>query len=329
MNHKRTTRLEVAAFSYLFPPRKMENAEFKRTNRRAARRVPRGAPRAAAQAVRLKFDIINRIPLSRGAPKLPLPLMSNHAKKFTIGIDIGGTKILVALLDDRFNVVAEAKDKTRPEKGNGYFLDTLADAVASVLKDGRAGRGEVIGIGAGCPGFIHPASGTIVSSPNIPFLKNFPLVKKLSRRTGFPATVGNDVQTGLYGEHQFGAARGCSNVIGIFMGTGIGGALILNGRSYPGAGGSAGEVGHILVDPAGPACGCGRRGCLEAFAGRLAISGEAAALVARGLAPRLEEKAGSDVRHIKSGALARAVEAGDRPIEELIRRKARRVGVQM
>src|SRR6185437_7973053 len=76
-------------------------------------------------------------------------------------------------------------------------------------------------------------------------------------------------------------------------------------------------------------CGCGRRGCLEAFAGRLAISGEAAALVARGLAPRLEEKAGSDVRHIKSGALARAVEAGDRPIEELIRRKARRVGVQM
>jgi len=160
-------------------------------------------------------------------------------------------------------------------------------------------------------------------------LKNFPLAKRISRATGLPVTLGNDVQTGLYGEYQFGAARGYKNVIGIFMGTGIGGALILDGKPYRGTSGSAGEVGHIQLDPAGPACGCGQRGCLEAFAGRLAIASEAAILAARRKAPHLDKDTGTDIREIKSGALSRAIRAGDHAIEDLLRSKAKRVGLVM
>lgn len=249
--------------------------------------------------------------------------------RYTIGIDIGGTKILVALLDGAFRIVSETKAKTKPEKGERSFLESLIGSVQQVLKDARVDRKAVLGIGAGCPGFIDSKKGIVLTSPNIPFLKNYPLARKIMEETGMPVVLGNDVQTGLYGEHQFGAARGYRHVAGIFLGTGIGGALILNGELYRGASGSAGEVGHLLVDPLGPTCGCGRRGCLEALAGRLAISAEAAVAAARQKAPHLESKSGADWREIKSGALAKAIRAGDRAIEDLIRQKARLVGAVM
>lgn len=247
-------------------------------------------------------------------------------KSYSIGIDIGGTKILVALLDARFKVVSEIKLKTKAEKGERNFLRTIAGAVEYVLKDGDVGRKEIAGIGVGCPGFIDPDRGVVGTSPNIPFLKSYPLAKRLSRLTDLPVSLGNDVQTGLYGEHQLGAARGFQNVIGIFMGTGIGGALILNGLPYRGSLGSAGEVGHITLEPNGPLCGCGRYGCFEAYAGRLAISAEAAIAVARQRAPFLANKAGTDIREIKSGALAKAMAEGDRTLGDIIRQKARLVG---
>lgn len=255
--------------------------------------------------------------------------MGNSKKKYTIGIDIGGTKILACLLDKDFEIRSEIKVKTKPEKGERFFMKSLADAVRSVLRDGKVSVKDVLGIGIGCPGFIDPDKGVIAGSPNIPFLKNFSLAKRLSKTVGLKVTLGNDVQTGLYGEHQFGAAKGHDNVIGIFMGTGIGGAMIFNGQLYRGASGSAGEIGHVQLDPGGPACGCGHRGCLEAYAGRLAISAEAAVLAARRQAPHLERESGTDIRGIKSGALARAIRAGDDAVEELIRGKAKRVGLVM
>lgn len=255
--------------------------------------------------------------------------MGKDKRNYTIGFDIGGTKILACLVDDRFRVISEIKSKTKPEKGQRTFLRTLVDSVHYLLRDAKIGTGDVLGLGVGCPGFIDWDKGTILESANIPFLKNFPLAKKLARLTGIPVTLGNDVQTGLYGEHQLGAAKGYANVIGIFMGTGIGGALILNGQPYRGASGSAGEVGHVQVDPLGPSCGCGRNGCLEALAGRLAISAEAAIAAARQKAPHLDHTAGTDIRNIKSGALAKAIRAGDRALADILRAKARRVGVLM
>jgi glucokinase len=250
-------------------------------------------------------------------------------KTYTIGIDIGGTKILVAAFDSHFRLQSEMKLKTRPDKGLSRFLDDIHDCVKQVMVEANLKRSDILGIGIGCPGMIHPETGAITTSPNISFLRNLPLARLLSKRIGLPVTLGNDVQTGLYGEHQFGAAKGYANAVGIFMGTGIGGALILGGTLFRGSTGSAGEVGHIMIDPDGPVCGCGHRGCLEALAGRLAIASEAALAVARQKAPHLAEKAGTDIRLIKSGAMAKAIAAGDRAIEDLIRRKARLVGQVM
>ena len=179
-----------------------------------------------------------------------------------------------------------------------------------------------------CPGFINPATGVVMASANIPFFKNYPLAAQIQRRFRMRAVVGNDVQTGLYGEYQLGAAKGLKHVIGIFLGTGIGGALIINGQPYTGVSGAAGEVGHVLFDEHGPLCGCGKNGCVEAFAGRLAIASEAAVAAARNRAPYLASLNGTDVKLLKSGLLAKAA-AQDRVIAEIVRAKARIVGTLM
>ena len=253
--------------------------------------------------------------------------MARHGR-CAIGIDIGGTKTLAAVFDEDCRALAEAKFKTVPSKGESYFSLSLKDCLGRLIRE--AGASEIAAVGAGCAGSIDEKRGVVRSSPNISFLEGYPLAEKLMELTGAAAAaIGNDVQTGLYGEFRLGAARGCRHVLGVFMGTGVGGALILNGEPYRGAAGTAGEVGHMQLDPLGPLCGCGKRGCLEAFAGRHAIAAEAAALAARGQAPRLRAEVGTDFSRIKSSALARAIRAGDRHVEDLVRGKARLVGMAL
>jgi glucokinase len=248
--------------------------------------------------------------------------------KVVAGIDLGASKMLVGVLKGR-KVLATAKAKTDPSGGEGEFFATIAATVARALADAGLKPGQLAAVGVGCPGVLDCRTNRIVSSANIPFIKDYPLARKLERLFKVPASVENDANMGLYGEQQFGAAAGCEHVAGFFLGTGIGGALILDGKLYRGSSGAAGELGHIFVDPLGPGCGCGNRGCLEALAGRLALAGEAAVLAARGGAPRLMNEAGADVRKLKSGALARAVQAGDKQLKELVRRKAALVGIAM
>jgi glucokinase len=255
--------------------------------------------------------------------------MTSKKKKYAIGIDLGGTKIFTALLDRDCQIISTLKEKTKVEEGKGYFFKTIEECVKTVIDEAEIGWAEIVGLGIGCPGIINEKDGVVISSPNIPFLKNMPLRSELIQALGLDVVIENDVNTGLYGEQQFGAAVGYSNVVGIFIGTGIGGGFIFNKELYRGARGSAGEVGHMLIDPLGPLCGCGKRGCLEAMAGRLAIASEAATLAAKQHAPRLFEEVQTDLLKIKSGVLAKVIKAGDRSIEELVRRKARLVGIAM
>jgi len=249
-------------------------------------------------------------------------------RKYAIGLDLGGTKTLTALFDRKRRLLAEAKTKTRPLKGKAFFSSMLQESIRQVMDEAGADASEIAAVGAGCAGLIDERKGVVLDSPNLPFLRGYPLAKQLRKMTGSPAAaVGNDVQTGLYGEFRLGAAKGYRNVIGVFLGTGVGGALIINGKPYRGSAGTAGEVGHLAMDPLGPICGCGKRGCLEAFAGRHVIAAEAAALACRDQAPHLLAETGTDFSRIKSSALARAIAAGDREVEELIRGKARLVGV--
>lgn len=250
-------------------------------------------------------------------------------KKYVIGVDLGGTKLLAGILDKKFKVLASEKTKVLVSEGPKHFFKTLTDSIYLLLKTSEISLKNVGAIGLGCPGIIQSEKGMVVSSPNIPFLKDFPFVKKLEKEYKIPIFIGNDVNLGLLGEQRLGAARGYRDVVGIFPGTGVGGALIFNNKIYHGSTGGAGEIGHMIVDPLGPLCGCGQRGCLETFVGRLGIASEAAVLAIRQQAPKLFQLTEGDLTKIKSGVLAKAIKSGDDAIRELVERRAQRLGVAM
>ncbi len=250
-------------------------------------------------------------------------------KRAAIGIDIGGTKILFALFDEEFKVVEEIKVKTEADKGEKAFSDKLKQSLQALLRSGEKQGLSVLAVGVGCAGYVDPAKGTLKLVPNIPFLKAYPLRSRIAKLTGSHVLVVNDVQAGLYGEFQFGAAVGRRHVIGVFVGTGIGGAVILDGKPYLGATGAAGDIGHYLIHPVGSLTGSEREGVLDDLASRTAIAGDAAAVVARHSAPTLAKKTGSDVTKIRSEDLAESIEKGDKAIEDLVRSRAHTIGLAL
>src|SRR5690242_7816601 len=151
-------------------------------------------------------------------------------KSYVVGYDLGGTKVLAVLFDRKFRRLAEVKAKSKPQKGQKHFLKTVKSCFDEVLYQGRVKRSEILGIGMGCPGIIDERRGTVLVSPNLGFMRQFPLAARIQNACGAPVVLGNDVNIGLFGEHQFGAGVGYNHVVGIFIGTGIGGALILDGK---------------------------------------------------------------------------------------------------
>jgi glucokinase len=186
----------------------------------------------------------------------------------------------------------------------------------------------MVGLGVGCAGTIDIAKGFVKNSPHIPFLRKYPLAKRLEKISGLNVTLANDVQAGVYGEHQFGAALGLKHVIGIFVGTGIGGAVIIDGKLMLGAHGHAGNIGHYSIHTVGLG-GVNQDGLLNDLSSRTAISGEAAALALKQRAPNLLKVVGTDVAKIKSSDLATAIKMGDEKIEQMVRARARLIGIAL
>ncbi len=254
--------------------------------------------------------------------------MANARKKYVLGVDLGGTKMLAGLLDEKFQVKALYKTAVEPNRGERYFFKNFVDSIETLLS-GKVSVKDIRAIGVGCPGIIELPEGVVRISPNISFLKNYPLREKLARHFKVPVTVENDVNAGLYGEQQFGAARGFKHVAGIFLGTGVGGALILDGKLYRGATGAAGEIGHTFLTLPTFLPGGQKAGTVEDFMGRLRIASEAMLLVMKQKAPKLLELTDYDIRKVKSKALARSIEGGDEAVRELITDKAVLLGIRM
>lgn len=250
-------------------------------------------------------------------------------KRFLIGIDVGGTKILTGLLDSNFRILATEKLAVDPHKGEKVFFESIVDSVDSVLASGKVKRRDIMALGMGCPGMIRIPEGIVTLSPNIAFLRNYPLRNRLLRRFKVPVAVENDVNAGLYGEYKFGAARNARHVFGIFLGTGVGGAMILDGELYHGASGGAGEIGHTFLNVPSLLHASDRGGTVESLTGRHAIASEAALLILKQQARELFKKAGTDTRRIKSKALLKAVQGGDTAVRELIVNKAQLIGIAM
>jgi len=244
----------------------------------------------------------------------------------TIGIDIGGTKTLVALFDARFEALAEEKFRTAPEKGGLKAFDrALRTAVKRLLAEASKRGLTVHFVGVGCAGQIDLREGLLKRSPNLLFLEGYPFRGKLERLAKARVFVANDVQCALYGEYTLRAARKGRHIVAVWIGTGVGGALMIDGRLYLGATQHSGDIGnyllHAVENPDAP-----RKQILDNVASRTAIAGEAATLAAKRWAPKLRAKAGTDVTEIRSGDIAQAIRDGDKALERLVRSRAAVVG---
>lgn len=245
-----------------------------------------------------------------------------------MGIDLGGTKVLAAVLDPDGKIVARARAKTRGWRDDEEVFRTIALTGHRALESAGVDQDHLAAVGIGAPGPIDFDTGSIIETANLRF-KNFPLGPRLAEEFGRPAIVENDVNAAVYGELRAGAARGAKEVLGVFVGTGIGGGLILNGALYRGFSKGAGEVGHIIVAAGGPRCGCGNRGCLEAVASRTAITRDIRKAIKRGYRGPITKSLNKETDQLSGKDLKLAYDSGDQLVKRVIHRAAKLIGVGM
>jgi glucokinase len=235
------------------------------------------------------------------------------------GIDLGGTKIESVVVDDQNTVLGSARRQTPTEGGPAAVAAEMLAGMRAACEAARIQPEAMRGVGVGSPGIIDSGSGTVSSARNLPdWDGSFDLGPTLSKDLGVPVFVGNDVQVATDGEFELGAGKPYPSLLGVFWGTGVGGGIILEGKPWLGRGG-AGEIGHMVVKAGGRRCGCGRRGCMEAYAGRASMEARARKLEEDGEKTdlfKLMEK--HDRTRLTSGIWARALEHEDKVATEII-----------
>src|SRR5438309_4868514 len=242
-----------------------------------------------------------------------------------LGFDLGGTKMMAAVFSSEFRLLGKRRRKTKGAEGPKAGLERIFETIRDAIEEAKIPAGTLAGIGVGCPGNIDLEKGIVIDTANLGW-HHFQIGEALQKEFKCPAVVLNDVDAGVYGEYRFGAGRGARCLVGVFPGTGIGGGCVYEGKVLRGKSISCFEIGHMQVNPNGLPCGCGRIGCLETQASRLAISAAAAAAAYRGQAPNLLAAAGTDLANMRSGVLAEAIRAGDSAIEKIVERAARLIG---
>jgi glucokinase len=207
--------------------------------------------------------------------------VSPAAKPYA-GVDLGGTKIQTVVLGPRNKVVGEARGETPTDGGPPAVARAIADVVREAVQAAGVEASALARVGVGSPGEVDEQRGAVTQVANIlGWEGTYPLAAELSNLVGAPVTVGNDVSVATQAEFQLGAGKPYGSLLGVFWGTGVGGGLILDGEPWLGRGAS-GEIGHTVVKIGGRTCGCGRRGCLEAYAGRGSMEAKARRLVKEG-----------------------------------------------
>ncbi len=201
----------------------------------------------------------------------PVLLALDPSAGWAIGIDFGHSHVRVAVADLAHRILSEQEEALAVDGNPVGSLDAAADLVRQKLRASGIPKSSVIGVGMGVPGPVDHRTGRVGSTSILPGWLGVMAGQEMERRLGLPVVVDNDANLGALAESSWGAARGCENVVYIKVSSGIGAGLVLGGRLHRGANGSAGEIGHDIVDEAGPYCRCGNRGCLEAVAGGSAI----------------------------------------------------------
>ena len=240
------------------------------------------------------------------------------AEKYNICLDVGGTKVLGAIFNSKDEIIYRLKKRSKSGGNNSADVEkVIIDVVEEMIKESGIDRKELNAIASCAPGVIDPERGIVLFCPNLPW-RDYDIAGAMRKQFGVPFYVGNDVNLGVLGEYHFGAARGYKNIVGFFVGTGMGGGLVLNGELFTGNLFKGAEYGHMILDPEGPLCNCGQRGCLEAFSSKQGMSAYIRQQAGRGRTSMMADAVTEGV--FRSKALVKALKAGDAVAQEAVDR---------
>lgn len=249
---------------------------------------------------------------------------ANHT---LVGVDLGGTSLRALVVDSRNKVLSVVKTPTKRSGRSEALIEDIVEAVREAVKAAGLSLSDIAAVSVGAPGAIDTGRGIVRAAPNLGW-KDVALGPELRRMLGVLVLVDNDVNVGVVGEHALGAARGAEEVVGIFVGTGIGGGLITRGRLYEGSRGAAGEVGHMVLEVDGPRCPCGRRGCAEALASRTAMERDVRAAIKAGKKSSVLKIMRDRHRdRMTSSVIARALRKKDPVMRKVMKRAQKYLGI--
>ncbi|MBL9173820.1 MAG: ROK family protein [Verrucomicrobiales bacterium] len=254
-----------------------------------------------------------------------MPEPSKSAELY-VGVDLGGTKILAGVFTSQLKLLQTAKLSTKSDRGFAAVLDRIDRCVRDAVDEADMSLKQVRAVGIGAPGAVNPENGEVIFAPNLEW-RDAPLKKELEKRLDIPVFVENDCNACTLGVHEVELKGKPRNLLGIFLGTGIGGGIILDGELYRGFNGTAGEIGHMVIQVGGPKCGCGNNGCFEALASRTAIFRDIQQRVKDGQKTILTEWLGGDLSELRSGDLRKAIRKGDKLVEKVIEEAAEFTGI--
>ncbi len=246
--------------------------------------------------------------------------MSTHA----IGIDLGGTNLRGAVVNGNLEIVARRQTLTRAEEGPDAIVGRIAEIVTGLRQETGLTAGSIQAIGIGAPGPLDSRAGVVLTTPNMPGWENYPLAAKVEQRTGIAALLENDANCAGWGEYRAGAGAGCRDMVLMTLGTGVGGAVILDGKLRRGPDYAAGEIGHMIVVAGGRQCGCGSRGCLEAYASATATVARFREAMKEGWQSSLAEKSSAA---ITCEDIFNAANAGDNLAQHVVKETGRYLGL--
>jgi glucokinase len=237
---------------------------------------------------------------------------------YNICLDVGGTKVLGAIFNEKDEIIYRLKKRSKSGgEGAADVEKVIVSVVEEMIEESGIDRTKLNAIASCAPGIIDQDAGVVLFTPNLPW-RNYDLAGAMRKKFGVPFFVGNDVNLGVLGEYKFGAAKGYKNIVGFFVGTGMGGGLVLNGALYTGHQFKAAEYGHMILDPEGPLCNCGQRGCLEAFSSKQGMTAYIRQQVARGRETMMAEAVKDGV--FRSKKLKKALAEGDEVAMEAVDR---------
>ena len=244
-----------------------------------------------------------------------------------LGIDLGGTKILTAVIDAAGKMLSRDHSVTPTAKGQEAVIEAIMESTKRSLSEAGMTSEDLTAVGIGAPGLSNPETGILYTSPNLPGWHDVPLRDIISKEFGKTTYLINDGSAAAVGELYFGAAKRARDFIYITVSTGIGGGIVVNGEIYAGSTGTAGELGHMVIDDDGPLCNCGNTGCWEMLASGTALASEAKRIIERGTDTTILDYAGGNIEKVKAEAIHEAAVAGDDLANRLIARNAYYLGV--